>query len=102
MQGTVLQAWGVLYLSAVKNNSPPHCVSVLSDAAENLWGSLDCGLFGFFQFNKALDFFDSSIQWWNQADSVCINVEKQNKNFSPHLLSPVSFCYVSKVPKDCV
>lgn len=62
MQGTVLQAWGVLYLSAVKNNSPPHCVSVLSDAAENLWGSLDCGLFGFFQFNKALDFFDSSIQ----------------------------------------
>lgn len=65
MQGAALQAWGVdgvLCLLAVKSNSPPQCVSVLSDTAENLWRRLDCDLFGFLQCNKALGFFDSSFQ----------------------------------------
>lgn len=72
MQGATLQAWGVggvLCLLAVQNNSPPQCVSVLTDAAENLWRRLRCGLFGFLQFNKALGFFDSSFQRGNRAGS---------------------------------
>lgn len=72
MQGAILQAWGVggvLCLLAVWNNSPPQCVSILTDAAENLWRRLDCGLFGFLQFNKVLDFFDSSFQLGNHAIS---------------------------------
>lgn len=65
MQGVILQAWGVggaLCLLAVQSNSPPQCVSFLSDAAENLCKRLVCDLFGFLQFNKVLGFFDSPFQ----------------------------------------